>query len=309
MAKEFDIFLNKRLTECDILVYSIPYRDGLTAIHKLILESCIENYTLQKFIAVQTGSELVHHIDEMIKTCYERLNFATRLDVSASFQTHYTLYSDEAEVVLSADCIKTLSNMFAGVESALQLDVQPITAFTGKSGGNAEAAVVLDSVLEKEVKNSLLTIINPIDMDAVVIGTNKTGLLSVDAALPIHSDITNLCYRFYTGGQAVIQFAADVLETELHYSLGEGTTSITLNSEVDGGDCATKYESFESLVNILSEITEAINQIMVPDEVQVILGFEAEPILKRYRLLKEMDNNSLLEYDDMELEEIDYVII
>ena len=30
MAKEFDIYLNKRLTECDIIVYSIPFRDGLT---------------------------------------------------------------------------------------------------------------------------------------------------------------------------------------------------------------------------------------------------------------------------------------
>lgn len=28
--KEFDIYLNKRLTECDIIVYSIPYRDRLT---------------------------------------------------------------------------------------------------------------------------------------------------------------------------------------------------------------------------------------------------------------------------------------
>lgn len=28
MAKEFDIYLNKRLTECDIIVYSIPFRDG-----------------------------------------------------------------------------------------------------------------------------------------------------------------------------------------------------------------------------------------------------------------------------------------
>ena len=88
MAKEFDIYLNNRLTECDILVYSIPYRDGLTAIHKLILESCIESYTLQKFVAIQTGSELVHHIDEMLKTCYERLSYATELDVTATFQTH-----------------------------------------------------------------------------------------------------------------------------------------------------------------------------------------------------------------------------
>ena len=68
MAKEFDIYLNNRLTECDIIVYSIPYRDGLTAIHRMILNSCIERYTLYKFVAAQTNSELVQHIDEMLKT-------------------------------------------------------------------------------------------------------------------------------------------------------------------------------------------------------------------------------------------------
>ena len=81
MAKEFDIYLNKRLTECDIIVYSIPYRDGLTAMNRLVLESCLDSYVLQKFIAVQTGSELISHIDEMIKTCYERLNYGVRYRV------------------------------------------------------------------------------------------------------------------------------------------------------------------------------------------------------------------------------------
>lgn len=47
MAKEFDIYLNNRLTQCDIIVYSIPYRDGLTVMNRLILETCLESYTLQ----------------------------------------------------------------------------------------------------------------------------------------------------------------------------------------------------------------------------------------------------------------------
>lgn len=29
MAKEFDIYLKRRITECDLIVYSLPYRDGL----------------------------------------------------------------------------------------------------------------------------------------------------------------------------------------------------------------------------------------------------------------------------------------
>ena len=91
MAKEFDIYLNKRLTECDIIVYSIPFRDGLTATNRMILESCLESYTLQKFIAVETGSELVSHIDKMIKTCNERLHMASTWGIDLEFQTHYVL--------------------------------------------------------------------------------------------------------------------------------------------------------------------------------------------------------------------------
>ncbi len=29
MVKEFDIYLKRRITECDLIVYSLPYRDGL----------------------------------------------------------------------------------------------------------------------------------------------------------------------------------------------------------------------------------------------------------------------------------------
>ena len=102
MAKEFDIYLNNRLTQCDIIVYSIPYRDGLTVMNRLILETCLESYTLQKFIAVQSGSMLVSHIDKMIKTCLERLNHGIVLGTSAEFQVHYSLRPHESALVLSA---------------------------------------------------------------------------------------------------------------------------------------------------------------------------------------------------------------
>lgn len=42
MVKEFDIYLKRRITECDLIVYSLPYRDGLTATNRIILESCMQ---------------------------------------------------------------------------------------------------------------------------------------------------------------------------------------------------------------------------------------------------------------------------
>nr|DAY87633.1 MAG TPA: hypothetical protein [Caudoviricetes sp.] len=309
MAKEFDIYLNNRLTECDILVYSIPYRDGLTAIHKLILESCIESYTLQKFIAVQTGSELVHHIDEMLKTCYERLNYATELNVTATFQTHYSLYSDTAGIMVSAECVETLSNLFAKAESAMQLTAQPVMAYTGKSGGNAESSLVINAALEKDIKNSLLTVAPVVEIETTVLGTNKRSAISVSPGIDIACELTNLCYRFYNGAETVIQMAADVLATELHYSLGEGTSAIELSADIVDGDCSTKYEEFETAVIFVAEVVEAIQQFMHPELHSIAIGLAVDPILKRHRLLSEMDADNLSAYDNMLLEEIDYVII
>ena len=309
MAKEFDIYLNNRLTECDILVYSIPYRDGLTAIHKLILESCIESYTLQKFVAMQTGSELVHHIDEMLKTCYERLSYATELDVTATFQTHYSLYSDTAGIIMSAECVETLSNLFAKAEFAMQLTAQPVMAYTGKSGGNAESSLVINAALEKDIKNSLLTVEPVVEIESSVLGTNKRSAISVSPGIDIACELTNLCYRFYNGAQAVIQMAADVLATELHYSLGEGISAIELSADIGDGDCSTKYEEFETAVIFVAEVVEAIRQFMHPELHSITIGIVVDPIMKRHRLLSEMDADNLSAYDDMLLEEIDYVII
>ena len=309
MAKEFDIYLNNRLTECDILVYSIPYRDGLTAIHKLILESCIESYTLQKFVAMQTGSELVHHIDEMLKTCYERLSYATELDVTATFQAHYSLYSDTAGIIMSAECVETLSNLFAKAEFAMQLTAQPVMAYTGKSGGNAESSLVINAALEKDIKNSLLTVAPVVEIETSVLGTNKRSAISVSPGIDIACELTNLCYRFYNGAQVVIQMAADVLATELHYSLGEGTSAIEFSADIGDGDCSTKYEEFETAVIFVAEVVEAIRQFMHPELHSIAIGIVVDPIMKRHRLLSEMDADNLSAYDDMLLEEIDYVII
>lgn len=309
MAKEFDIYLNKRLTECDILVYSIPYRDGLTAIHKLILESCIESYTLQKFVAAQTGSELIHHIDEMLKICYERLNYATELNIDAVFQTHYALYSDTAGIEISAECVETLSNLFAGAESSMMLTAQPVMAYTGKSGGHAESNLIVNAALEKDIKNSILTITPAVEIETSVIGTNKKSAIAVSPGICIAGELTNLCYRFYNMATSAVQIAADVMATELHYSLGEGNSSIEFCADVIGGDCSIKYEMLESTVSIMSEVTEAIRQFMNPEAHGISVGVIVDPILKRHRRLSEMDTYDLSAFDDMSLEEIDYVII
>lgn len=86
-------------------------------------------------------------------------------------------------------------------------------------------------------------------------------------------------------------------------------SGIELFADIGGGDRATKYLTVQNAVSILASAAESIRQFMEPDEGALALNMDASCILKRYRLLGEMDNDELLSYDDMTLEDVDFVIL
>lgn len=307
--KEFDIFLNKRLTECDVIVYSIPYRDGLTIVNRLLLESCLESYTLQKFVAAQFGSELVAHIDEMIKTCYERLNLGVGIGASAEFKKLYTAYPQESGMEITQEKVKLLSVSFTDAESTLQIATTPLAAQIAKSAGRGSTGVIMNQSVRDTLKTSIEKFVSSTQILADVSGTVKHAHNAVDSGMQFCSELTDLCYRFYTGANTAVQIAAAVLGTELHYSLGYGESGIVIGADVSDGDYATKYETVSNVVSILAEAIESIVQIVSPPEHKILILSEASFIKRRYRLLCEMDPDTLMSYDDMSLDDVDYVIL
>lgn len=309
MAKEFDIYLNNRLTQCDIIVYSIPFRDGLTAAHRMILESCLESYVLQKFVAVQTNSELVSHIDEMIKICIERLNWGTSIDVSADFQTHYVLNPTPTVIEISpTDKLDTLRTMFTSVDNELQIAVAPLNAMIAKSLGGGSSTINPNVQVKDILKRSILQPISDLQIASQVTDMQVQKTISADSAIITSAELVNLCYRLYTASETVMQLAASVLETEIHFSLGSGATGIEISSEVSE-EFMTKYEVAQNAVSILAQVVEWIIQYMEPESNGVQFAAEVTTVLKRHRMLEEMDEDSLLSYDDMTLDEVDYIIL
>lgn len=309
MAKEFDIYLNNRLTQCDIIVYSIPFRDGLTAAHRMILESCLESYVLQKFVAVQTNSELVSHIDEMIKICIERLNWGTSIDVSADFQTHYVLNPTPTVIeIVPTDNLDTLRTMFTSVDNELQIAVAPLNAMIAKSLGGGSSTINPNVQVKDILKRSILQPISDLQIASQVTDMQVQKTISADSAIITSAELVNLCYRLYTASETVMQLAASVLETEIHFSLGSGATGIEISSEVSE-EFMTKYEVAQNAVSILAQVVEWIIQYMEPESNGVQFAAEVTTVLKRHRMLEEMDEDSLLSYDDMTLDEVDYIIL
>lgn len=308
MAKEFDIYLNERLTQCDIIVYSIPYRDGLTVMNRLVLETCLESYTLQKFIAVQSGSMLVSHIDEMIKTCMERLNNGVVLGTSAEFHVHYSLRPQNAALELSAERLHTMATVYAGAKSALQLAAEPVSAYVKRPFGRGEFGIEIASSVEATAKHDFERVDSRLELGAEPLAMKKRVAERIEGPIVVNSELTDLLYRLYDTADMAIQIAAQAVETEIHFSLGRGQFPIVLDNTVLG-EQMTKYAAMESVIEILSAVTGSLTQFMSPETNALEIASEVDAIIKRHRLLYEMDSDTLSTYDDMPFEDVDYVIL
>lgn len=308
MAKEFDVYLNERLTQCDIIVYSIPYREGLTVMNRLVLESCLESYRLQKFIAVQSGSMLVSHIDEMIKTCFERLNNGVALDTSAEFQVYYSIRPEAMALELSSERLHTMAAVYASAENALELAVGPISACVKRPFGRGEFGIEIASNVMATAKQDFEQANNQIALSAMPLSSEKLAIEKAESPIVINSELTDLLYRLCDTATIAIQIAAQALETEIHFSLGRCRFPIELDNEVLEAQM-TKFAELKSSLEVISSVTESLIQFVNPAASALEIASEVTAIIKRHRMLYEMDSGALSTYDDMSLDDIDYVIL
>ena len=202
MAKEFDIYLNNRLTEYDIIVYSIPYRDGLTVTNRMILNSCLQNYILQKMIAVQAGSCLVSHIDKMIKICCERLGIRMTLDSVVDFCMQKVLTPDLCGIEIHADEIKMLASGFISAESSINLCVSPILASVKKSLGTGWCEIDVAAYLSGTAKRSNEAAMSILVIEPGIHDFYVQKAFKGDSAIIIDSQLSNLLYENILSGKS-----------------------------------------------------------------------------------------------------------
>lgn len=307
--KEFDIFLNKRLTECDIIVSAIPYRDGLTIIDRIILECCLEAYLLQKFIAVQTSSELTAHIDEMIKTCYEKLNFGVEISADAEFSSTSYIQPIHSEIELSADPVKLFAETYERVTSGIELAVDPFKLTLKKYLGGGSSSIEPDVELRKIIKRSLERFESGINIGAIVEGTVEHNFERAISEIDIGADLKDLLYRVYRSGESMMEIAAVVESIQLHRILGNADVEFIVCSDIGDGDMAEKFLSIEPSLQLLASVTESIIQYMEPEEIVTLIYAEAGAILRRFRKVEEVDPFDLADIDGKTIDWLDYVVL
>lgn len=306
MAKEFDLHLRNRLTECDIIVYSIPYRDGLTAMNRVILGSCLENYKLQKFIALQTGSSLITHIDEMIKTCYERLGLNANIAADVGFETHYALCPQGQGVALCAQNAKLLASAFIQAQGALGIGAAALSVSVGKSIGGGETAILPEAQIRTLLKRAIERAYEGQIIRAEIEGTNTEKKITVETGSCITAEMTDLCYQMSAFAQTAMEITAGVLGTELRFPFGHAHSAIAANAGVKATK-AQKFEAAQSCERIMCQMSEIMRLLFKTEGSGAVLNAEAEGVIRRLRLLSETDGEALGDMDDTTLGDIDFV--
>lgn len=307
MAKEFDIYLRKHLVECDLLVYSIPYHDGISVTNRLILEAALNGYLLHKFAAAQMGSEVEAHIDQMIKLCLEKLSMGMDLGAVVDFEAHAKLYMENDPIIIDTPAINTLEQVFNEVENGLVLAVDPLVTQVASSTGRGKFPLPVDAGVACTLKHSLLNLRSVLTSDATVKQINQVDHIRADTSTVIDSALQSLCYNLVFDASAAIEIVALVLGTEIRHSLGVWYNGLTLDSKVTG-TWAQKFIVAETVTAIMQEATGKLIKVLYPDDVGTVVKTSGLNIsMKRYRLLYELDNLRLADIDGMTLKELDYI--
>lgn len=220
---EFNIYLRDRVHECDIIINSLPYRDGLTVTNRLVIENCVKSYSLYKFVAQKFDADLVTHIDNMLKTCYEKLRMSLAIGVDVN-------------------------------------------------------------------------------------DTNMQANIKIDAPIEPETWLRDLYYRITSGVDAAIDIAAEVLQTEFHYSFGTADSGLTIDVESPESN-AEKFLVVERSIVLLAEARDLVTFYIRGIGIDFELCANADSITKRYRLLSELDDEIMSTIDEMTLDDLNYVIL
>lgn len=304
----FNMYLKGQTHELDIYVISLPYRDGITVTNRLLLTQSLKSIQTLKSAEAHTSIALNSNIAGTLQRVFETADNNIDLNAVVAFNVWYALHLDDAGIVPSNDDLTALIKMYADANSQISVGVAPLQAYTAVSLGGGETELTLSQELDGLSQQGFITCDSDLDIDVGSLDTFKTSYAKAETSIHPDAELADLLYRLTVAGSSAVELSAIVSNTELHYSFGNAFSSITMSAELTGTN-AEKKISVDSSVALGVTITDSVQSHIKPESSAVVFGASCEFILKRHRLLSDMDDSALSMHDDMSLEDTDYIIL
>lgn len=305
----FDVYLKKRLTEIDVIITQLVQRDAFSMYDWLNIFAIIDDeLEIRKSIKPETEMFLDVDIPDILKVIHEKVDNAMYLDVVSEF-AKATMANGEAEMFLFANEINILEKSFVKGEDVLEIFASPLDYYVALSLGNAKFDMSLFANELDTLKYSSEKFSNDFILSADV-DTASKKIIDIDE-LKILLDIapTDIFYLLTIAGETEMYLCANMVDDVLLKNvLHDPEFEMWLNASTDVDWELRKFLELDNSLNILADMTEVLIQF-VSGQSEMYLDCEASAGLKRYRLLHEMDDLTLSDFDNMTLYEVDYVIL
>lgn len=306
MAVSFDLYLNRRLTECDLLISSLTYRAGITAADRVVIESCIAQYVLCQYIAIHTGSELITRIDRSLKQCYELFGANAELRVSVN-PTEHTFDSATPQILqLSVADLHTLTTKAESARSSLELAAAIAKTQISTVMMPVPVGLELSTDVSKTLKTSVEHARTSMALNTGISGTSARVWTEFAARTELDA-VVYLSYQFYNMAQSAAVLTAAIQDIRISSWLGSGSSRFVITGNITKL-VAWKYAALDESIDLLAGVAEIIRKYIAVNS-----GFSVDislrEMLLRLRPLSEHDGLTLADMDNQTLFDLDYEVL
>lgn len=305
--KDYDIYLKQHIHEAEVLIYSLPYRDGITVTNRIILEAMLKYYTLQKAIAIQNQSEIIAEIDKIILTIQEKVGSGLEIQSRVDLFKQAKAELEQISLELNIPDLPTLLWSFFEVENILELRVSDVEAHVSSMLGRIENQIALVSNEPTSILHTFANMNSGLVLQAEVEETFKQGFDEVSNDIEILASDLNLLYCFLIGGESMIEIMAKITDTLITSYLNGVENNIVI-SAAERASAAKKSIDISTSVSLFCEMAATVIYYFQSNS-SFTLSVNASAGLKRFRRLEEIDELTLGELDNKTLNELDFVEI
>ena len=305
MAQTYKIYLKKRLTEFDLIIKNLPYRDGIIIYNKLYLDAMVNYLNIEKSIIGYTDIELTTQIDNILEQIFNIFNNGLEINADVSFICQKSvLFNSEAKLdgslkLINEECFNafnTLTNLTALISNYE----------VAKSLGAGHNSMELSTRFINTLKKCFNKMNNQLSLNTELL-TNATKFTSISTDMDFKTSNFDIFYFIAVQCEAVCSLFCNA-DIELWYTLGNAKNNMILNV-YNNSVKSEKFISYNDLLSLVAEINTILYCIICPSSQSSILNSKIDVEIKRCRLLNEVDNSTLVDMDTESLNDLDYVII
>ena len=263
----------------------------------------------KKLSGTESGLEIQTTAQE-IKQALEKATGT--LPFSAEVQQTWSHKFDKAENALhfQAELQSLCYQLFSdGGMTAIEPYAAPLQVEILYSLGGGASSCALDSTVVEIAKNSFLQTETSVIPVAFPVQFLLTYAVGAETQTVVSAAVTNLCYNYFSGGSSGMEITAKLGELEEHFPLGGFENAVQIENTAAGHFLLEKREHADS-DSVIAAACDAALIGSSPELASVmVLGCAIEEFIRRYRLLSEVDDESLADIDTMTLDNLDYVVL